>query len=252
MNNKLTSTYTEEELENIILKHNIKLEFRKEFINKYKIAYAEFFEDTKEYNDDDWIDALPIKEEALNFALKYFKTFNKQLHLGHSKKWSRLYAESSEEEEVRIYELYHLFCETDKNSAKKELEIIAKNIKNEQHVIDYYLNIFETGDGYLISKEKTKKYVEIYDKQIKNNKSKIFANRYADLMAKGSFIELYCFHFTSKYEELILKNKPEDYAYNYSEKYAELLVNEILRLKVYGKDINLIIDMIEEKMKNEL
>lgn len=251
MNEKLTSTYSEQELENIMLKQYVELIYKKEFISRYNAAYNELYEDYKEYDDDDWIEEDPLKEDALNLVLNYFKIFNEQLSLGHSEKWSRLYTEYLDEEERTIYDLYNKFCKTDEEFAKKELAIIAKSIKNEQHVIDYYINLFEIGDGGHYPKERTKKYAEIYEQQIKNNKSKIFADRYADLMSGGTFVELYCFHFATKYEELLINKKDENYADIYSEKYADHLTNAMLRREIYEEDIGVIIEIVEEEMKKD-
>jgi hypothetical protein len=255
MNQKLISTYSNEELDNFILNNHIKLQFSKEFKDRYKIAYSELYDETKDWSDEDWQDESPIREDALKVILNYFKKFKEQLNLGHSEDWARLYAESSdinessELDETIIYHNYKYFNKINKDLAKKELIIIAKNIKNEQHVIDYYLDLFAFGDGYNEPIERTKKYADIFDEEIKKNKSKIFANRYADLVSSGTYHNQYCHYFASKYEELILEGKHENYAGEYSEKYSELLTNIVLRREIHEEDFQLIKNNVDDYMK---
>lgn len=221
--------HTEEQLQLIFNDRGIEEKFHMEIIEYYNSCYAELFEDYKDLEDKDWGNEEPLKESSLNLTLDFVDKFLEQITEGHGEDWSRLFANSLEEGEMRIQDTYHELKKKDKKLARKEIEIIAEKLSDSPLAKKYYLYLFEIGEGGLDSHKKAKTYSSIYKKQIEIGKSKVFAHEYADLIAEGKHQEIYCYDYAVAYEKAILDNKDKDYAEVYAEKYASELVNIKLR-----------------------
>jgi ABC-type dipeptide/oligopeptide/nickel transport system ATPase component len=59
----------------------------------------------------------------------------------------------------------------------------------------------------------------------------------------------YCHYFAIIYEELILEGEHENYAYDYSEKYSELVTNIVLRREIHKEDFQLIKNNVDDYIK---
>lgn len=242
--------HTKEELIIIFKQQNIQETLFPWFLARYKLCYDDFYEDMKNYEDDDFDDDDSIQESAL-YCMNLYKTrFLELIKKGHSEEWAHLVSKNVEDDEVKIYDAYEELKNAQPELAHKELLLHCNNLSNDEDFKRYYLYLFSIGEGLDKPCEKATEYAEDYKKQIKKGKSKLFAHEYADLADMG-YHSIYREEYAYAYENAINEEKSEEYARFFADEYASELVDIKRR---YGRSedeeaIDFAIEKVNGRMK---
>jgi len=213
--------HTNAELIDIFSKKNIPDKFHSRFIAQYDRIFNEFYEEAKDWLDEDYEENESVQGDALYVTFKFIEPFLQQIEIGHNEEWAEIMTKyRNDDEHLAFHYAYTEVYEKDPAKAKEDLLIHCKYLNGDEHFARYLLYLFQIGEGYEEPLVKAKKYSDVYNKQIKLGKSAVFAHEYADLMA-WNYVESYCDAFATAYEQSLQAGKSEEYARRYADMYSE-------------------------------
>lgn len=200
-------------------KELFEIAMEKQIPEKYFEDFVAFVEnDIKQMVDDAELDEDEIGIAAIDFAVEYFEKYDIEIQKGHSKEWSHVYAVSGERHPHAFNDAYTAIKEIDPANAKEELILHCRNMGGDDLFTNHFIYLMENGEAFSDPDKQAEEYSAVYKEQIKLGKSEIFAHEYADLIAEGEYVEVYCFWYAKIYDESIQKGKPKDYAQLYADK----------------------------------
>ena len=239
--------HTQNELITIFKQQKIRESLLPKFLSLYKSLYNEFYEEMKDYEDDDFEEEDSIQSDALFCTNLYIKPFFELTENGHGEEWANLIAESREEDETKTYYTFNELKKSQPELAQKELVLHCNNLSKDEDFRRYYLFLFGLGEGFEEPYERAIKYAQAYKEQIKKGKSKLFAHEYAEY-ANSNYNEIYKEEYAYAYEKAILAEKSEEYARVFADKYGSDLVN--IKRRVGISDDEGLIDYAIEKVSS--
>jgi len=217
--------HTDAELIEIFHQKSIPEKYHSRFITEYDSTFNEFYEEAKDWPDEDYEEDESVQGDALKVTFMYIEPFMQQIEIGHSEQWAEIMAKYHEEDEyVAFHYAYTGIYEKNQEQAKEELLIHCKYLNTDEHFIRYFLYLFNIGEGYSEPIEKAKVYSEMYNKQINLGKSVVFAHEYADLMAWDN-VKSYCEAYATAYDDSLQAGRSEDYARRYAEMYGDFVTD---------------------------
>lgn len=222
--NKRTK-HTEEELKLIFNQENIDEKYFTKFLDNYKRAFDELFEDYKDWKDDEFEADDSVQNSALSFALMRIKNYAKQIAKGHGEEWAQIIVNNSEEGEREIFFAYQDLIKINSELAKEELLIYCKSLGEDKYFEKHYIYLFEIVDEIDGRIEKAKEYSKLFKEQIAKGKSEVYAHEYSDLISEGEFHKIYCEEYAYAYDKAINEGKSERYSREFAEKYGDALVD---------------------------
>lgn len=228
--------HTNTELIDVFNKKNIPDKFHSRFIDEYDRIYNEFYEEAKDWPDEDYEEDESVQGDALNVTFQFIESFLEQIQIGHGEEWAEIMAKyRSESEDLALDYAYNGVSEKDPAKAEVELLILCKYLNGDEHFARYLLYLFKIGEGYEEPLVKAKEYSNVYNKQIKLGKSDVFAHEYADLMA-WEYVESFFDAFATTYEQSLLAGKSEEYARRYAVMYSDWIGERYGKLSEALKD----------------
>jgi hypothetical protein len=239
--------HTNAELIDIFIQKNIPAQFHSRFIAEYERIFNEFYEEAKDWPDEDYGEDESVQREALDVTFMFIEPFLQQIEIGHSEEWAEIVAQYSADYEYVAFDYaYKGVYEKDPAKAKEELLIHCKYLNGDEHFVRYLLYLFQCGEVYSDPFTKAKEYSDIYKKQIKLGKSALYSHEYADLMAWGEYVESYCDAFATAYDQSLQAGKSDDYARRYAYMYSDWIGNNYSKLSEALNDIDF--EYWDEKM----
>jgi len=214
MSELIRKYYSEEELKVIANEKQIAEKYFEDFI-----AFVE--KDIKQMTDEAELDEDEIGVAAIDFAVEFIKKYEVEIQKGHSEEWSKIYAESIEEHPHAFYEAYNSVKKGDPEKAKQELKIHCRAEGGDDLYTSHFISLMENGEGFSDPDKQAANYSAIYKEQIALGKSELFAHEYADLMAAGEYVEIYCFWYARVFDECIQNGKPKEYAQLFADKMGD-------------------------------
>ncbi len=216
--------HTDDELITLYKYENFKMELFPAFQDYYKNAYEELYQDHKDCDDEEFEDDS-IQGMTFGNTLRYFKKYVQLIENGHRKEWAHLIADSDEDMGRAFYDAYVKIKSKSAQQAKQELLTYCKSINADEYYIENFLYNFEEGDGIYNLEKKTSDYLKYYQKQLDLGKSKVYAHKFAWLLASAEFNEIYCEEYAYAYEKAIGEGKSIEYAEEYAERYGTAITD---------------------------
>ena len=241
------SKHSDEELKKIFQREAGTTENSEYFINKYHETYTNV-EDDEGFLEEGEI----LKDAVLKYYIEfYLQKFLELIQNGHCLEWADALAEHIESEEERtIGETYLKLKKKDPDLAKEQLEVYCKSLgKGDPLFIEYYIYLLDEHEPY-DAVEYSENYVKAYRKKIAEGKSEIFAQAYAETKSTDSYTDFYCHIRAESYERAINDGKSENYAWIYSDKYGEMIVNHYDSSSEIEKDEYF--DILHQKVLDEV
>ncbi|WP_282017702.1 hypothetical protein [Salegentibacter mishustinae] len=213
--------HSDEELKKIFKNKSKSEQHVQYFVKKYKEVYVDV-EDGDGFLEEGEI----LKDAVLKYTLEFY--LDKVLSLtknGHTPEWADHNADHLESEEVAVGEAYMKLKKQDPIAAKKQIGIYCKSLgKNDPLFTEYYTYLLDEHEPY-DAVEYSENYVKAYRKKITEGKSEIFAKAYAETKSTDRYTDFYCTIRAESYEDAINDGKSENYAWIYSDKYGQMIVN---------------------------
>ena len=214
--------HTDIELIDIFRQKDIPEKYYSKFIAEYDSIFNEFYEEAKDWPDEDYDENESVQGSALNVTIMFIEPFMEQIKIGHNELWAETMAKYSEEnDDVAFHYAYTAVCAESPDQAKAELLIHCNYLNADEHFVSYFLYLFDIGEVYQEPLKKAENYSMFYNKQISLGKSVQFAHEYADFMAWGEYVESYCDAYATAYDQSLQEGKSEDYGRRYAEMFSE-------------------------------
>lgn len=216
--------YSREELINKAKENNIPEKHFEEFIKCVE-------KDLQQMTEDGDFTKAEMKENTIGFSVDFINKFDKELQKGHGEEWAKLYAGSIEEHMHAFNDAYRTIREKNKAEAIEELNIHCNYVGADEDFTRHFIHLFEnaSGVGEPSPDEQASTYSRIFKEKIKEGKSELFANYYADLMAEfisaNKINELGCYAEAAEYEKAINAGHSVGYALNYANEMADYIAN---------------------------
>lgn len=180
---------------------------------------------------DEFISMEKLNEINLGLGLDVMMRYLKSWSTGHSKEWTKTFAESTEDEDVAIREAYE--------EMRKLTNCGYEPTKDNPVYIEAYNSSIKDGKGETYAKayatritddvdsiENVRQYAEAVEEQINSNRTQLFSERYANhFVAYGGNDNSK--YYADYYEKAILAGKEVDYAAYFSDNLTTELVNLI-------------------------
>jgi hypothetical protein len=212
-----------------------------EFVDYFIVQYNQAFDDYIGNEDEEGTPA----ERALHFCFEfYMPVFLEQLHKGHSAKWAHEFAFSCEEEDSIIYNTYHDIKKIDPLWAQNELIIHCKSLGiTDPMQVNYYINLIDVGVLSEKAVQRSKNYIDTFNKELLKGKSFLYAQVYANEKAAGLYSEIYCRAYAWAFEETVLKSKSESFRNIFTYDFAEIIAENYSDLEQAMNDDDFYFDV---------
>ncbi|MEI7676414.1 MAG: hypothetical protein WCJ03_06525 [Bacteroidales bacterium] len=238
------TAHKETELLAIFEENKFDKRYLSNFLAYYNLCFGELYHDMKDDSDEYLEPGYTIQASALSISLEYMNTFIDLINKGHGEKWAHEMAHTCEDVERGAYHTYFDMKANDPEQAEKELVIYCKGLGGDELFEKYFLYLFREMEDPDCIFAKATTYSETYRKLIKNGKTEIYAQQYADLQAED-YHRIYCEDYAYSYEKALINNKSIEYAKLYAEEYASALV-DIKRRHGISEDEDMINFAIEK------
>lgn len=188
-----------------------------------------FLDYTLEQDDRLGFDELDHEKYTLEYVCEYIDAFIAEKRKGFSEIWAREYTL------IRLFEenlnppaiACSKLLKINQEQGIKDLELYCQLTNRDELFIKHFLHLLKVDvPNTSPSVEfKADSYSLIFKQQIKNGKSELFANKYADLMAEEDDSELSCYTEAIEFEKAIESGYSLEYATVFSFHIAGYIAN---------------------------
>jgi hypothetical protein len=184
-----------------------------------------------EQEDQNGFDKTEVDQETsmLNYVNEYINEFIKEKEKGFSLLWAREFVNDSilEGSKNSTALAYSKVKKINPEQALKDLNLYSQLTNRDSLFVKHftYLMEIDVPNPTRSVEHQSIEYSKIYKEQIESGKSELYADKYAELIAKGGCHIIYCTDYAFAYDEAIKVGKSEEYADIYADKYSSELID---------------------------